>query len=254
MGLSLKDKFRRFRLATLTLFQDFSGMFFSRFPIVKRVIRQLGVGVDRETRPGWVLIGGQEFRTESAALQDVFVQLVSEFHLHRDYLEIGSGHPKNGSNSFVLESLGWRGLSIEINQGLVDVFRQIRTNEVACVDALTFDYERELRKRGFPKAFGYLQIDVEPAEQSLRCLEMMPFNSMEFACITFEHDSYAEGRSVRDRSRQLLVSEGYVLVVADVQAGVARPFEDWWINPKLVDEFLVRGKLSSTQRQFRQNW
>ena len=254
MGLSLKEKFRQFRVSALTVFQNISGAFFSRFPIAKRVIRQLGVGVDRETRPGWVVIRGQEFRTESAALQDVFVQIVSEFHLHRDYLEIGSGHPKNGSNSFVLESLGWRGLSIEINEVLVDMFKQVRGNQVACVDALAFEYERELPKLGFPNKFGYLQIDVEPAEQSLRCLEVIPFDSMEFACITFEHDSYAEGRSVRDRSRELLQGKGYVLVVSDVQAGVARPFEDWWINPKLVDEFLVRRKLNRTQRQFKQNW
>ena len=212
-----------------------SSYFFSKAPWLREFLKSLGLRRNLEARKGQLSIGGETYQTNSGAFQDVFVQLIGKWHQHNTYLEIGSGHPEEGSNTSALEKLGWRGLSVEINAEMVHVFRNNRKNEVICQSALDLDYEKELSSRAFPRKMGYLQIDIEPPEQSLAALKKIPFDTYRFACITFEHDSYVSGKSVRNQSRQFLLARGYVLLVRDVEAAPMKPFEDWWVHPELVD-------------------
>ena len=86
----------------------------------------------------------------------------------------------------------------------------------------------------------YLSIDCDPAPQSLSVLRCVPFDSLRFAVITFEHDAYCSDLEVRNQSRYILQSHGYQLLVPSVTAWPTGPtdqgFEDWWVHPDLVPQ------------------
>jgi hypothetical protein len=82
-----------------------------------------------------------------------------------------------------------------------------------------------------PERIDYLQIDIEPAYQSLAALRRMPFDKYTFSVITFEHDLYADPKNLKIKQEQqrILLSHGYRLVRENV-AVEDQPFEDWWIH------------------------
>jgi hypothetical protein len=55
-----------------------------------------------------------------------------------------------------------------------------------------------------------------------------------FSVITIEHDFYRGFDSIRTAMRAILLEHGYVRVASDVKLN-GLPFEDWWIDPKVVD-------------------
>lgn len=180
-----------------------------------------------------------DFSTQSQALQDVFARLVASWTGARTYLEIGAGHFEFGSNTYVLEKQGWKGVSIEIDPELVASFRANRKNEILQMDALAVDYAN-LGRDFNSHQIGYLQVDIDPAPQSLAVLKSLPLQDLRFAGITFEHDSYAVGNRVRNESRRFLRGKGYVLVRGDVTWSPGSAFEDWWVDPDQLGKEGVR--------------
>jgi hypothetical protein len=214
---------------------DLRASLFKRFPEIRRFLMKFSsVPSLNEVEPGQFEFGSKIFTSRSQAFQDIYVQATSMGHKFRHYLEIGSAHPEQASNSFALEKSGWSGCSIEIDSDLVDEFLKSRQGNVICADALSLNYRDLLVKLEFPPQIGYLQIDIDPAEISLKCLTKIPFNDYRFAVITFEHDSYLSGRAVRNESRSFLHKMGYLLVRKDVEWAPGKPFEDWWVHPDLV--------------------
>jgi len=170
----------------------------------------------------------------SQASQDLFVRAMLADKPSGAYLEVGSREPVTWSNTYALETqLGWTGRSFEIDGNYVRQFNAARKNKCIQGDATAFDYREMLSSEGWPKQIDYLSLDIEPAEQTMRCLKRLPLDEFRFSVITFEHDAYAYGNQVRFESRSLLASLGYTLVVADVKIGGAE-FEDWWIDPRVV--------------------
>lgn len=180
-----------------------------------------------------------DFETRSQALQDVFARIVASWTGTKTYLEIGAGHFEIGSNTYVLEELGWKGVSIEMDAELVATFRATRKNDILQMNALAVDYETLGRDFNLPE-IGYLQVDIDPAPQSLAVLKSLPLQEYKFAGITFEHDSYAVGNRVRNESRRFLRGQGYVLVRGDVTWSPGSAFEDWWVDPDQLGEEGVR--------------
>jgi len=176
-----------------------------------------------------IWLSGVKYGTRSQALQDIFARVVSSHSGLMTYLEIGSGPPESGNNTFLLEHLGWSGVSVELDGEMVSEFRNVRSNPVVHENALDIDYT-VLFKNLEPDRTGYLQIDIDPAPQSLACLLKLPFQTHRFNAITFEHDSYAQGPDVRNRQRVFLRAQGYVLVRGDVSWKPGCPFEDWWVD------------------------
>lgn len=157
------------------------------------------------------------------------------------YVELGSAHPINGSNTISLEKkFGWRGLSIDLDENLCNQFNSIRQGRAVCTDALTFDYRKYFEENNFPHQIDYLQVDVDsgydhagrsvgnPAS-SLLALISLPLNTYRFSVITFEHDALINFKysSVRDAQREILDSLGYSLVQR-------HSYEDWWVDPEVV--------------------
>jgi hypothetical protein len=169
--------------------------------------------------------------SKSQAYQESFVLNVLNFKFFGTFLELGAGDGIEASNTFLLENkFNWKGLSLEYDREINTAFKTMRRTECLCEDATKWEAIRHLERRDFPKQIDYLQIDVDPAKQSLETLVNLPLGDYRFSTITFEHDYYVEKNpEVRDASRTLLRSLNYHLFFAGVQTN-GRNFEDWWID------------------------
>ncbi len=181
------------------------------------------------------------YKTSSLSLQDVFVQIVCNDNGLDSYLEVGSCYPVRINNTYILESEhSWKGLSIEIDNKLVQEFIEKRINPCICQDATKIDYDLLLGEFGFSKEIGYLSIDIDPAFQSLNVLTKIPFGNWKFAAITFEHDSYLSRGKIKFVQRKFLKYYGYKIAIRNVKAFGKDSYEDWWIHPDLVKKESVR--------------
>lgn len=167
-------------------------------------------------------------RNYSQCYQDMFVLTMLDGKKGGLFFEIGCGDPSFGNNTKLLEEWGWKGVSIDIDPDVTSKFAQERKSYVITADATKLDYRMLI-----DKDYDYLQIDVDPALNSLEVLFRIPFEEHRFAVITFEHDDYCSA-GIKERSRKYLKSHGYVLVVGDIATDRYNSFEDWWVHPELV--------------------
>lgn len=181
----------------------------------------------------------------SQAGQDIFVQAMLKDKKNGFYVELGAFDAVWSSNTYFLEAqLGWRGISFEIVGSLVKKFNQERKNKCFEADATKLDYLALFEKEDVPCRVDYLSLDIEPAEQTLATLKALPLDSYRFSVITYEHDRYVSGESCMNMSREILEKHGYVRVVSNLSAD-GRDFEDWYIDPEVVDEANYKKIISS---------
>jgi hypothetical protein len=187
--------------------------------------------------------------------QDMFVLSATNGKQKGRYLEIGCAEPFKNNNTALLETeFGWTGISVDINQVVVDEFKAERNNLVYCLDATKIDYLKFLNDQGFTGDFDYLQIDCDPPEYSFDILKRIPFDHYRFATITFEHDYYVD-QTIRDQSRKFLQSKGYVLTAGDIAYNRIHSYEDWWIHPELIDINIQKQlQETTTDIKFTQNY
>jgi hypothetical protein len=169
----------------------------------------------------------------SQAYQDMFVLTVLGGKRGGRFFEIGCGDPTFGSNTKLLEEWDWNGISIDADQAATAKYASERRSSVITGDATKLDYAALI-----DHDYDYLQIDIDPALNSLEVLLRMPLEKRRFAVITFEHDDYCSP-GIKERSRRYLQSHGYVLVVGNIAPDRYNSFEDWWIHPDLVDPIIV---------------
>ena len=176
----------------------------------------------------WKSYGG----SKSLERQDEWVLNLLSEKTNGTYLEIGAGHPVDGSNTFLLESeFSWIGIGIEIDEALVNLHRNMRKNPCINTNAISEDYRKILKEYEMPKNIDYLQIDIDfsPEYANMLALIAIPFTEYSFSTITIEHgcvNDYKMSR-MRDGQRLILESFGYRLIVQGDN-------EDWWINQKEV--------------------
>lgn len=172
--------------------------------------------------------------TYAQAHQDLFVRAMLDFKTDGCYVEIGSAEPMQSNNTYILErDLGWRGISLELDERLVDEFRQVRRNPCISADATTCDFRAIFAEHQLPARIDYLSVDIDPAETTLRALQRLPHDAFRFSVLTFEHDNYVSGPEVMELSRQFLADLGYARVVSNVMV-CGRDFEDWYVDPQEV--------------------
>ena len=162
----------------------------------------------------------------SQARQDEFVLSLID---KGTFLDIGCYHPVRFNNTYLLEQHGWTGLAIDI----VDYSDKWESRKAAfvCADALEYDYS------SLPYLIDYLSIDVE-GEGSRYAVLKRVIEHHEFKIITIEHDLYAGYLETEaEPQRELLTKLGYYLLCKNVKADT-REFEDWWVNPKYVDNYM----------------
>ena len=194
----------------------------------------------------------------SQAFQDMFVLSILDGKKNGTYVEIGGDHGVIISNTYLLETeFDWKGVSFEIDQSKVEGYNSIRDNKCICADAIQFDYKKFFKENNYPKQIDYLQVDIEPAWQTLNALKALPLDEYRFSVITYETDHYKDGPDAGEEAMEILLSHGYELVVRNV-ANQNNPYEDWYVDPTVVDPeivklFVQKGRISkeSTECIFR---
>ena len=177
----------------------------------------------------------------SQSNQESFVLNMLQGKSNGFYLEIGGHDGFAISNTSLLETqFHWQGVALDISGKCVRRYNKQRNNICLKADATKFDYEEYLNNISAPFQIDYLQVDIEPAKQSLLALKALPLLTRRFSVITFEHDLYAfpENNSVQRESREILKALGYELVVGNVKSH-GNPYEDWWVDPAIVDSELI---------------
>ena len=175
----------------------------------------------------------------SQSMQDIFVLMALDGKKNGVYVELGADLPRIINNSYLLESeFDWSGVSFEYDADKVLYFNTIRRNKCICANATTFDYKFLFEERNYPKQIDYLQLDLDPAEGTLAALKNLPLDDYRFTAITYETDVYTAGADVQDEEIEYLKSYGYELVVRNV-ANEGNPYEDWWVDPNVVDRAII---------------
>lgn len=175
----------------------------------------------------------------SQAFQDIFVLSMLDGKRNGVYVEIGAQHGIELSNTYLLETkFDWSGFAVEIVPNLAAGYNNIRKNKCVCVDAVGFDYGGFFEASSFPKQIDYLQVDIEPARQTFNGLRKALVEGYRFSVITFETDIYRQDLAPQQEAMDLLLSQGYELVVRNVHYS-GFPFEDWYIDPKVINPEIV---------------
>lgn len=175
-----------------------------------------------------------KFKSNSRENQDLFILKVLDKKMNGTYLEIGANQPINDNNTYLLENeFNWKGVSIEWDINLSNHFNIIRKNPCVAADATTLNYTALLKLCDMPKHIDFLQMDIDPFDNTFKLFNLIDFNEYSFSVITYEHDFYAGGHKEREESRKILESYGYTLVLADVMHDWM-VFEDWYVNEKYM--------------------
>jgi hypothetical protein len=177
-------------------------------------------------------------RNFSESYQDMFVLAATGGKREGKYVEVGAGNAEYGNNTVLLErEYAWKGISLELDEGLANNFNAQRANPCVIRDATGVNYTAFLDSIfDGEREFDYLQLDCEPAATTYKILLNIPFEEFKFATITYEHDHYTDpDDSYRAKSRKYLESYGYVLVAGNISPDDSpRPYEDWYVHPDLV--------------------
>jgi tetratricopeptide (TPR) repeat protein len=176
----------------------------------------------------------------SQTYQDMFTLSMLNGKRNGTYFEIGAADPFHGSNTALLEQFGWTGTSLEILEHEVEKFKKHRNNEIILCDATKFDYSV------LKGHIDYLQVDCEPPSTTYQILTMLPWDQCSFGVITYEHDHYTDvSGSYRKKSREFLLSKGYLLVASNIAPNETSCYEDWYVHPKHVDNNIIKKMLAA---------
>jgi len=195
------------------------------------------------------------------AQQDRFVTTIMKQKQNGFFVEIGSNHPIDINNSYLLEkTYNWRGIMIEYESKYLPSYKQHRPNSIHVIqNANTIDYKNLFQTNNVPLQMDYLQIDLEADNgstiQTLETLNNEVLDMYTFATVTFEHDIYrGDFYNTRMRSRQILEERGYVCVFKDIHNKEPKyVYEDWYVHPSLVDMDYVNALMSKNAVHYENN-
>ena len=166
----------------------------------------------------------------SQCYQDLFVLYILKGKKKGTYLEIGAGKPFYGNNTALLKEFNWSGISLEINQSLIDQWLIERPNDIILnEDATNVDFNK-IYNNNLPKSIDYLQLDIDPSSNTYKALKNIPFDQIQFNVITYEHDYYVDNSKYRSKSREFLKEKNYILIASNISPDNHSPFEDWYVH------------------------
>lgn len=154
------------------------------------------------------------------------------------FLDLGSGHPLFGNNTVILEKAGWHGMLFDIDPWCCTEATSTRENSKAiCHNLAATPILPFLEMNLVPHIIDYISFDVDDA--TLNLIESFPFDKYQFKFMTFEHDRYHKGRSIKEamirRLRGPRTMGQYRILAEDVcfagnSENPENNFEDWWIS------------------------
>lgn len=184
--------------------------------------------------------------------QDLFVLSALKGKRNGFYIEVGAGPAVPTSNSYLLETqYDWKGVSVELNHSFFNDHKHHRKHHIELVDATTVNYSELLLRGGITSnIIDYVSLDVD-AGATYVALTHLPFDTHKFSVITYEHDAYLVGPEFKNKSRDYLKNHGFVLVAGGIKPpGVQGEFEDWWVNPEMIDSDFIN-QLQSDENTFK---
>ena len=152
------------------------------------------------------------------------------------YIEIGASKPTQRSNTVALERQGWKGFGIEFDSRLQHLWPAGRTNHIYWTDATKFDYLSAAIEQGLPNRINFLQVDIEPPENTFGALKLAVESGLTFDFIAFEHDVYCQPVDYNVIATNYLLTHGYKVAVHNVcsqrkrNPGVWSHIETWYVN------------------------
>lgn len=182
----------------------------------------------------------------SEASQDQFVDLCLEGQPSGFFVDIGAGTPENfyGSNTKVFEDRGWQGIVGDMEGSLISNRKCIKhTGCFGDGQNNTVKSDEILKLYNTPQIIDYLSIDTE----GMDFIILKSILDDIFICkvITIEHNLYSMNPGVDHLKLNIfsyLSSKGYIRIIdnAGTKATLKNlhsgyPFEDWYINPTLVN-------------------
>jgi hypothetical protein len=175
----------------------------------------------------------------SQAFQDMFVLSMLDGKKNGTYIEIGGDDPIVINNTYLLESeYDWKGVSFEIESEKVNHYNSVRKNNCICANAITADYSKIFEENNFSTQIDYLQLDIDPAEQTLACLKNLPLDTYRFSVITYETDAYRSSSECVEESRKIFRDYGYESIAKNV-LNCGHAFEDWYVDPNVIDSNII---------------
>lgn len=184
-------------------------------------------------------------RSYSQALQDIFILTFLNGKINGTYLEIGCFHPTKISNTRLLEDFGWTGVSIDKCTEMQTFWKEKRPDSVfVLADAFDIDYNKLVEQYSLPDQIDFLQTDVDCREMDIELLERVLLTGRKFSIIMFEHNLFFGSTYEKTASATLLEKYGYQKVVDNVVCkdfglGEFVAFEDWWIDPTVIDRNII---------------
>ena len=190
------------------------------------------------------------------AQQDEFVLNILNKKTNGYFLEIGSNHPIDINNTYLLETrYNWKGIMVECDAQWLPSYKQHRPNSIHVInDATEIDYKNLFETNNMPLSFDYLQIDLEVNNGStLKTLQKLDndiFDKYKFATVTFEHDIYrTDFANTRLESRKIFKKRGYICVFEDIQ-NQGYPYEDWYVHPDLVNMNYINTLIENNKNKY----
>ncbi len=176
--------------------------------------------------------------------QDAVVDQILHQKENGTFLDIGASYHEQFSNTFFLEQeRNWKGLAVELNPVYQAGWDEHRPNSFFLLaDAAQVDYQSILTGMNFPKVIDFLSIDIDPPFASWETLQKVMQTTFLFNVIAFEVDyggdiEYPERFSIRDPSRELLRSKGYIHVQEIYDRGKTwYHVDDIWVNKVTYDQ------------------
>ena len=172
----------------------------------------------------------------SQAGQDLFA--LELFGKNGTYIDVGSGEPKIGNNTYLLEvENNWKGFCVDFDKDYEKLWKNCpeRNNRVYWEDATKFDYSKGLSENILPNKIDYLSCDIDPQEKTFIALKKVFQDGIEPKLITFETDKYREKIDYEKLAIDFLYPNNYIVAVKDVYSGLKKNkvFETWFINKNI---------------------
>lgn len=174
-------------------------------------------------------------KSYAQAGQDLYVNAVLGGKRNGLFIDIGCSHPTSLSNTYALEQeRGWRGILVDSDADSIALCLTERASLAIQADARTIDWKPLLADIG--PVVDYASVDID--QWTYAALNNLLEHGPMIRVLTVEHDFYARGDSLRIPNRELLAAKGYEIIAADVHSNGCC-YEDWLVDPRLVDMRLV---------------
>lgn len=166
----------------------------------------------------------------AGGLQDIYALIIFGKEHKGTFIDIGCRHPRMHNNTYLLELYGWKGFGVDL-EDFSKQWESERDSEFILASAFDVDYKKTFKRLNFDKVVDFLSIDLEISGDRFKCLNQIFDTGYEFKTITIEHDAYCGyDETEKIPQRNYLRDKGYILVREDDY------IEDFWINPKYVNE------------------